>query len=321
MGGTLTLNQLRGAPRGASWINNPALNRLARHPAIRVAIAMAQADADMQDMMLDPGLAAANGLLAHPAAQHIMQQTDILWGRAPGAILSDFTASSSYGISLQPDEVYPALSDVLTTAAGRPIDAGSLTPEEALGILEGYEAQLEDEVTPAATSEVTAGNVSIVANSSAEEIDCFEVPEGADREEFERQLQEQQDEINNTDIETLQRRRADFINGDARRDRGAQREARRDWISDRTTELRNEGATRAEASAQARTEAAAMDATHILDMVAGGDPSRISGLGNSQINRSIGAQWRGRRANQLDAQLEEQRQQGRTKPQIELEVC
>ena len=338
MGGTLTLGQLRGAPPGANWISSPALNRIARHPAIRAAILAAQADADLEQMNTDPGLQAANALLSHPAAQHIVAQTDLLYGRATydgaldvglGEALhqrsylgSDLAASSAYGISLQPDEVYPALSDVLSTAAGRPIDAGSLTPDEALEILEGYQAQLGDEVTPAATSGITAGNVSITANQSAADIDCFEVPPGADRAEFEKQLKEQQDEINNTDIETLQRRRADFINGDARRDSGAQRRARRRWIRDRSGEIaRDQRVTLKTAERIARQEAAVMDATHVLDMVAGGDPSRISGLGNSQINRSIGAQWRGRRVNQLDAQLEEQRRQGRTKPDIQLEAC
>ena len=337
MAGTATLDQLRGAPAGASWWQNPALNRLARHPAIRVALIAAQSDADMREMVINPGLQAANGLLAHPAARHIMTQTDLLYGQATydGALdvglgealrqrrhlASDLMADSAYGISLQPDEVYPALSDVLSTAAGRPINAGDLTPDEALDILEGYQAHLDDEVTPAAVSGVTPGNVSIVANQSTEEIDCFEVPPGADRAEFEKQLKEQQDEINDTNIETLQRRRADFINGDARRDTGAQREARRKWIDLRAQDLRAEGLGRADALSTARREAGLMDATHVLDMVAGGDPSRISGLGDSGINRSIGAQWRGRRADQLDAALEEQRRQGRQKPDITLEVC
>ena len=215
MAGTATLDQLRGAPAGASWWQNPALNRLARHPAIRVALIAAQSDADMRAMVINPGLQAANGLLAHPAARHIMTQTDLLYGQA----------------------TYDGALDVGLGEALR------------------------------------------------------------------------------------QRRRADFINGDARRDTGAQREARRKWIDLRAQDLRAEGLGRADALSTARREAGLMDATHVLDMVAGGDPSRISGLGDSGINRSIGAQWRGRRADQLDAALEEQRRQGRQKPDITLEVC
>ena len=71
----------------------------------------------------------------------------------------------------------------------------------------------------------------------------------------------------------------------------------------------------------AREKALLLDATHIVDMVAGGNPSAISGLGNSRVNRSIGSQWKGRRVQQLDGKLAEQKQQGRVKPEIELEVC
>jgi hypothetical protein len=34
-----------------------------------------------------------------------------------------------------------------------------------------------------------------------------------------------------------------------------------------------------------------LDATHALDIVAGGDPYDISGLQNRTVNRSMGSQW------------------------------
>ena len=334
MGESLTLDQMRTAQAGFQWLRNPALNRIARHPAIRAALIIAQTEADAQQIRTDPGLQAALGLLGHPAARNIMAQTDLLYGQAVydsaldvgvrealrqrSYLASDLAASSAYGIGIGNTEAFPALSDVLSHAAGRPINAGALTPEEALGILDDYQTRHQAE-TRASIATRTDGNVSV--RSTAGDIDCFEVPEGVDPEEFKRQLKEQEDALNNTDIETLQRRRADFINGNARRDTGAQRQARRDWISERARVLRRGGATDAVATATATREAMIMDATHVLDMIAGGDPSAISGLGNSSINRSIGPQWRGRRVNQLDAKLEEQRKQGRTKPDIKLEVC
>lgn len=173
----------------------------------------------MRETMTDPGLSAPTGLLGHPASQYVMAQDDLVSGRAIyesamdvgfGEALyqrsyaaGDLMADSAYGMSLQPDELYPALSDVLSNAAGRPINAADFTPDEALAILQGYQAGLDDELSPSAVSERNDGNVSVVASQSATEIDCFEVPPGANPKEFEDQLKEQQDEINNTNIETL----------------------------------------------------------------------------------------------------------------------
>lgn len=330
MAGTGTFGDLVGADWSKvidafdrARVRAPAsTNRIRRFPAVMLLLQMIEASRSFQEKLNNPGLQAALPILYMPGARHIARQNDLTswWSENDGS-LSDLAAGSVYGIEYDAEEIIPALSDVLTHAAGRPIDARDLTPDEARAIIESYEAALEDEVTPSAVSEVTEGNVSIVRRET-DEIDCFEVPPRVDRAEFEQQLQEQENEINNTDIETLQRRRADFQNGDARRDQGAQRKARRRWVDRRARELRNNyGLDRETADYQARRESLLLDATHVLDMVAGGAADAISGLGSRRINRSIGAQWRGRRVGQLDALLERQRRQGRTRPQIELEVC
>lgn len=41
-------------------------------------------------------------------------------------------------------------------------------------------------------------------------------------------------------------------------------------------------------------------ATHKLDIIAGGDPSDISGLGDKRTNSSIGSQWKGARSQPLE---------------------
>lgn len=332
----LTFGQLAVAPPGTAWWASPLLNRIARHPALRAALIIAQTESAAQRVAQSPGLQAGQMVLGHSTARYIMAENDLIYGQATydsaldvgfgealrqrSNILSDLGAGSAYGIGIDPDEIYPALGDVLSIAAGRPIDVSQITPDQAIAILDDYQAQLDAETRPVVLGR-TEGNISVAANAAATEIDCFEVPPGTDREEFERQLKEQQDAINNTDIDTLQARRAAFQRGEATRDRAAQREARRQWIADRTRQLRASGKSRAAAERQASQEAQSLDATHALDMVAGGLGSAISGLGNARINRSIGAQWRGRRVAQLDKALAEQKAQGRAKPQITLEAC
>ena len=43
-----------------------------------------------------------------------------------------------------------------------------------------------------------------------------------------------------------------------------------------------------------------LHATHRLDIIAGGDPSDISGLASGKVNSSLGSQWRGRRSQSLE---------------------
>lgn len=74
------------------------------------------------------------------------------------------------------------------------------------------------------------------------------------------------------------------------------------WIRDKTNEIRQrQNLSRSAARDLARQEAAGLDATHILDIVAGGDPAILSGLQNRSVNRSLGSQWRGKVKNLDDA--------------------
>jgi hypothetical protein len=135
--------------------------------------------------------------------------------------------------------------------------------------------------------------------------ECFEPPEGADPEEFARQLAEQEAELNKLSPDELLKRLAE---GDARKlstggYRGAGDAAARQAAREAAYEearvaavkrLMKEGAPLAEIEERAAKEAAAAlagkDATHALDWIAGGDGA-ISGLGDSGVNRSIGSQW------------------------------
>ncbi len=155
------------------------------------------------------------------------------------------------------------------------------------------------------------------------DIPCFERPANVTAADFKQQLDEQEAAINNSDISELMRRRAIVqANGTgAVRDQAAQSAARTAWLANRTNEIRqSQGLSRAAARAMAEQEAAQLDATHVLDIVAGGDPSDISGLQNRSVNRSIGSQWRGR-TGALDRALADQASQGAAKAHVRLRPC
>lgn len=153
------------------------------------------------------------------------------------------------------------------------------------------------------------------------ELPCFNQPPNATPQEFRDQLAEQEAAINNSDLSELIRRRAlvQTSGTGALRDAAAQATARNQWLQNKVTELA-QTLSLAEARRQAQIEASALDATHVLDIVAGGDPSAISGLQNSSANRSIGAQWYSR-VSALDTALGNQARQGAVKAHVRLKPC
>ncbi len=155
-----------------------------------------------------------------------------------------------------------------------------------------------------------------------DEMPCFNKPPNATDQEFLDQLAEQENAINNSQLSDLMDRRAAVIeNGTgAIRDRAAQVAARDGWLSSRTAELVAGGELYEDAVEMAAREASVLDATHVLDIVAGGDPADISGLQNRSVNRSLGSQWRGK-VGALDEALSAQAAAGATKPNIRLRPC
>lgn len=150
---------------------------------------------------------------------------------------------------------------------------------------------------------------------------CFNRPPNSTRQEFVDQLTEQEAAINNSDLSELMRRRALVkANGTGKfRDAAAQRNARSQWIRNKIDELIDQHGL-IEAERLAELEASTLDATHVLDIVAGGDPSNISGLQNRSVNRSLGSQWRGK-VDDLDRALADQARQGAVKANIRLRPC
>ncbi|MGH1331771.1 MAG: polymorphic toxin type 15 domain-containing protein [Paracoccaceae bacterium] len=152
---------------------------------------------------------------------------------------------------------------------------------------------------------------------------CFNRPPNSTRQEFLDQLAEQEAAINNSDLSELMRRRALVrANGTGPlRDAAAQSTARSQWLSNRVIEIRqSQGLSRSAANAVALQEAAGLDATHVLDIVAGGDPSDVSGLQNRSVNRSLGSQWRNK-VSVLDDAFASQARQGAVKAHVRLKPC
>lgn len=150
---------------------------------------------------------------------------------------------------------------------------------------------------------------------------CFNQPPNATRQEFLQQLQEQENAINNSDLSELIRRREMVrLQGTGPlRDSAAQQTARNEWLDRRVSELVGAHGP-VEAERLALLEASTLDATHVLDIVAGGHPSLISGLQNRSVNRSLGSQWRGK-VGALDDALSDQASRGGVKANVRLKPC
>lgn len=162
------------------------------------------------------------------------------------------------------------------------------------------------------------------------DIDCFTPPEGADPEEFARQLKEQQDAINDMSPDEILNNMDRFSSGAGRGagDAAARRQARDQYRDRRVEEVTREnraagmsrGDARTAAEASVAEEMSSLAATHVLDMIAGGDGT-ISGLGDARVNSSIGSQWRHGRADQLRQNAENAKKAGAEKMDVELEIC
>ncbi|WP_414833993.1 polymorphic toxin type 15 domain-containing protein [Afifella sp. YEN Y35] len=158
------------------------------------------------------------------------------------------------------------------------------------------------------------------------DIDCFNPPEGADPEEFRRQLEEQQDTINNMNPDELIRNMDRYKKYGRPASESANRKlVREKYRRNRTKKLERQYELRGEvnaeelAAADVAREMASLAATHALDLFAGGDGS-ISGLGDKSINSSLGPQWKGKRAAQLRRHAENAKKQGR-RMNVNLEEC
>ena len=117
-----------------------------------------------------------------------------------------------------------------------------------------------------------------------------------DPEEFERQLKMQNEGLNNLTLEEYLTNRENFRErGRSNEGNKAQKEARRDARDAKAKKLRKkEGLGDVEAEIKANEWLKTKHALHSPDQIAGGNPNKVTGVGDKRVNASLGGQWRHR---------------------------
>lgn len=138
-------------------------------------------------------------------------------------------------------------------------------------------------------------------------VECsFKCPDGCNKDEFNRQIKAQEDGLNSMTIgQFLKNRESYKQNGrDIKEGADAQQRVRQEARADKIAELRKNGLSRKDAETAADDWLKTQAALHNPDQIAGGDPKNVTGMGDSNVNSSIGAQWGpGNQANRLEQQV------------------
>jgi len=171
--------------------------------------------------------------------------------------------------------------------------------------------------------------------SCADELPCFNTPEGGDPAEMKRQLKEQQDKINEQSPEDMETR---LDEADARKaktgsyrpegDAKDRQTARDSFRTKRQSTLEDEYLKNGDsiddamrkAEKQTAQEMSAKDATHELDSIVGGNEKDDLSLGDRAVNRSIGSQWKSR-VKDLKQAVQRAKKRGQEKMNVKLEPC
>lgn len=133
----------------------------------------------------------------------------------------------------------------------------------------------------------------------------FKFPPGANeaqKKEFIRQLKAQERGINSQSVaentenrDNYQKRKKESgKNGRANEAAEAQQQVREKAVAQRIASNQEKGMSYAEAKAEAQAWIKTQAALHDPDQIAGGDPVKVSRMGDKGINSSIGAQWKSR---------------------------
>jgi hypothetical protein len=130
--------------------------------------------------------------------------------------------------------------------------------------------------------------------------------------EFKRQLKNQQDAINNMKVKDWLKNRENFKNRNVTDYNKAAKQARDDFRK-KEMDIRinkylqdNPNATIKEAQDAAEKSIQGQAALHNPDGIAGGKVDDITGMGDSNVNSSIGSQWKNGRADSIEEQVKKQ---------------
>lgn len=114
------------------------------------------------------------------------------------------------------------------------------------------------------------------------------------RPEWDRQITNAQDVLDNTTFETWLQRRDEFTGDRSSAVKAEQAAVREVALSDAIAQRVRSGMPYDEAEQAALEWMKSQHAIHRLDAVAGGDPLDFDGVGDAAVNSSIGSQWRSR---------------------------
>lgn len=131
----------------------------------------------------------------------------------------------------------------------------------------------------------------------------FEYKDKFNKKEFSDQLKGQQDGLNDLTVQEYFDNRERYLKeGRSKEARKAQRLARKKALDAKIFELMEEGKAPDVAKKEAKEWMKEQAALHNPDQIAGGDPTKIRGVGDARINSSLGAQWK-KRIDAMDEQI------------------
>lgn len=129
----------------------------------------------------------------------------------------------------------------------------------------------------------------------------FKCLEKCDKAEYKRQVKAQERGINGQSVAENRRNReayqerkkqSEVGNGRAKEAAEAQKRVRDKACQSRITSNMKKGMSYREAKVDAYTWIKSQAALHNPDQIAGGDPNKVSRMGDARVNSSIGSQWR-----------------------------
>lgn len=187
-----------------------------------------------------------------------------------------------------------AYSDAETGASGSQPD-DRLEPHDGRGHASNDEGvpPMHEEGLDGANGQLGAKHELVLPQASEVTQIDFTPNVGHDLGEFHRQLDLQQRGLNDLTVGEYLDNRAAYESM-SRPHSPAQQAAREDAASDRLTELILEGVDPEQARLDVGTWLKGQNALHSPDMISGGRPDNVTGLGHAGVNKSLGSQWRTR---------------------------
>lgn len=157
-----------------------------------------------------------------------------------------------------------------------------------------------------------SGKIEGIKRMEPQIVETFVCPAGADKAEFIKQIKAQERGLNNLTIaeytknrRAFEYRKAETGNGrDLSEGKKAQEHAREKAMQSRIESNQKKGMPYEAAKSEAQDWLKTQAALHNPDQIAGGDPSKVSRMGDSDVNSSIGAQWR-TRVPKIDSEVNE----------------